>query len=147
MKVAVVSDELYPVNEFIIQQVKGLGHEVILFGALKSHEAEFWVDAAREAAQAITDGRCDEGIFFCWTGTGITIAANKIDGIRASLCTDSQTAAAARIWNGANVLALSNRLLTQDLAAEILNSWFNTAMNEESRRAIAALQMLEQERE
>ncbi|KTC75472.1 ribose/galactose isomerase [Legionella birminghamensis] len=135
MKIAVCSDELYPVNDFVVEQLKHSGHEVLLFGAVKSRKNEPWITATEEAARAISQGICQEGIFFCWTGTGTSIVANKLPGIRAALCTDAQTAAGARLWNNANVLALSNRLLTQDLAKEILTSWFNTPLNEESRKA------------
>lgn len=82
-------------------------------------------------------------VFFCWTGTGISIVANKIPGIRAALCTDAQTAKGARIWNSANVLALSNRLLTQDLAKEILDSWFNTPTDEKGKEVIKEIDAIE----
>ncbi len=143
MKIAVCSDELYPVNDFIVQELERLGHQVVLFGSLKSRENESWIEVAKAAAESINQGLCEEGIFFCWTGTGISMAANKIPGIRAALCTDAETAAGARLWNGANVLALSNRLLTQDLAKEILHAWFNTSMDEGSSRAVEELKALE----
>lgn len=143
MKIAVTSDELYPVNDFVIEELGKLGHRVIPFGALKSRQNESWVSAAQEAAEAITQGECDEGIFFCWTGTGIALAANKVPGIRAALCTDAQTAKGARIWNSANVLVLSNRLLTIDLAKEILEAWFNTKNNEQSEQALKAIKSIE----
>lgn len=124
IKIAVTTDEIYPVHAFVLDWLKAHGHEPILFGALKSNLDESWVKAAHEAAQAIKEGICTNGIFFCWTGTGISIAANKISGIRAALCTDAETARGARVWNHANVLALSNRLLSQDVAKEILTAWF-----------------------
>ena len=127
MKIAVVSDEFYPVNEFVVNDLKKRDHEVVAFGALASNKDEPWPMVAKDAALSIVKGLCDEGIFFCWTGTGISMAANKIPGIRAALCTDAETAKAARIWNHANVLALSNRLTTNDLAREILDAWFATA--------------------
>lgn len=145
MKIAVSSDELYPVNDFVVQELKRLGHEVILFGAIKSRQNEPWAPTAYVAANAIAQGICDEGIFFCWTGTGTSMVANKISGIRAALCTDEQTAVGARVWNGANVLVLSNRLLTQDLAKEILRGWFNTALGEHSKKAIADIKAIETE--
>ena len=143
MKIAVCSDELYPVNDFVVQELERLGHHVVLFGALQSRENESWVQVARSAAESINDGICKEGVFFCWTGTGISIVANKIPGIRAALCTDAQTAAGARLWNGANVLALSNRLLTIDLAKEILAAWFTTKMEHKSEVAIKEIESLE----
>ncbi len=143
MKIAVVSDELFPVNEFVVKELKQLGHEVVLFGAIKSGNNESWIAAGRAAAESISQGLCEEGIFFCWTGTGISIVANKIPGIRAALCTDEQTAAGARLWNRANVLALSNRLLTQDLAKKILAAWFNTAMDDGSEFAAKEIEAIE----
>ncbi|MBA3536993.1 MAG: RpiB/LacA/LacB family sugar-phosphate isomerase [Tatlockia sp.] len=143
MKIAVVSDELFPVNEFVVQELKQLGHEVVLFGAINSGNNESWIAAGRAAAESISQGLCEEGIFFCWTGTGISIVANKIPGIRAALCTDEQTAAGARLWNRANVLALSNRLLTQDLAKKILAAWFNTAMDDGSELAAKEIEAIE----
>ncbi|MCE3045727.1 RpiB/LacA/LacB family sugar-phosphate isomerase [Legionella sp. 16cNR16C] len=143
MKIAVCSDELYPVNDFVVEELRKSGYEPVLFGALRSRSNAPWIASTEEAAQAISSGDCQEGIFFCWTGTGTSIVANKIPGIRAALCTDAQTAAGSRIWNNANVLALSNRLLTQDLAKEILASWFNTALNEESEKAAAEILAIE----
>lgn len=127
MKVAVCSDEPYAVNTAIAEELERRGHEVVRFGALATGEDAPWPLVAREAAEAIASGACDEGVFFCWTGTGISIAANKVPGIRAALCTDPETARGARIWNHANVLALSNRLITTERAKEILDAWLATA--------------------
>jgi ribose 5-phosphate isomerase B len=143
MKIAVVSDELYPVHSFVLEWLKGQGHEPVLFGALKSEREESWVQSAWEAAQAIKEGICDEGIFFCWTGTGISIAANKLPGIRAALCGDAETARGARIWNHANVLALSNRLLDQEVAKEILAAWFEDFDVEKGAKGVTELKDFE----
>jgi ribose 5-phosphate isomerase B len=126
MKIAVCSDEPYPVNEFVAQALVERGHEVVRFGSLASGQQEPWASVARSAAEAVARGDCDEGVFFCWTGTGISIAANKVPGVRAALCHDAETARAARIWNHANVLALSNRATTPDVAKEILEAWLST---------------------
>lgn len=123
-RIAVVSDEHYPVNQFVMDWLKGNGYEVFVFGALKSHQDEPWVTATAEASQFISDNQADEGIFFCWSGTGSSMVANRFPKIRAALCTDAETARAGRVWNHANVLVLSNRLLSQDIAKEILNAWF-----------------------
>ncbi|STY29264.1 ribose/galactose isomerase [Legionella wadsworthii] len=145
MKIAVCSDELYPVNDYVVEELGRMGHEVISFGAIKSRQSEPWINTGKIAAEAIRDGLCDEGIFFCWTGTGISIVANKIPGIRAALVTDAQTAKGARIWNCANVLALSNRLITQDLAKEILDSWFNTQVDDKGEEIIHKITSIEKE--
>ena len=125
MKIALTTDEVYPVHQTVLAELKKLGHEVTLFGAFKTNKEEPWQECARVAAQAIERGECDEGIFFCWTGTGISIAANKVSDIRAALCTDAETARGARLWNDANVLCLSNRLLSDGLAKEIIAAWFH----------------------
>jgi len=125
MRIAVCSDEPYPVHQVLIGDLKDRGYEVVTFGSVKTNTEESWVKVAREAAEAVVSGACDEGIFCCWTGTGISMAANKVPGIRAALCGDSETASGARIWNHANVLALSNRLLNPENVLEILGAWFS----------------------
>lgn len=139
MKIAVTSDELHPVHSFVLEWLKEHGHDPVPFGALRSGQEESWVQSAREAAQAIKEGQCEEGIFFCWTGTGISITANKIPGIRAALCTDAETARGARTWNHANVLALSNRLLNQEMAKEILAAWFENFDRAKGAKGVAEL--------
>lgn len=144
MKIALVSDELYHVHTIVIDWLKEHGHEVVLFGALKSGKDEkSWVTPACQAIHAIQRGECKEGIFFCWTGTGISIVANKGPGIRAALCTDAETARGARIWNHANVLALSNRLLAQDVAKEILTAWFEDFDLQKGASGVAELRDFE----
>jgi len=144
MKIAVVSDDLYPVHDYVIKWLQDHGHELVLFGALKSRLTEnSWVQPTSEAARAINDGICEEGIFFCWTGTGVSMVANKVPGIRAALCTDAATTRGARIWNHANVLALSNRLLSQDIAKEILEAWFEPFESQKGERGVAELKDFE----
>ena len=83
----------------------------------------------------------------CWTGTGVCIAANKVPGVRAALCTDAQTAQGARIWNRANVLAMSLRLTSEPLAAEILDAWFDTALGDDPTdiKCVDYLEIIEQD--
>ena len=127
MRIAFCSDEPYPVHNVVRTELEKRGHEIVPFGAIKTKTEEPWARVAEEAARAVASGDCDEGIFFCWTGTGISMAANKVHGIRAALCADPGTAAGARIWNHANVLCLSNRMISGDIAKEILAAWFDTA--------------------
>lgn len=144
MRIAVVSDELYPVNEFVAAELERRGHVVERFGSLKSQQEESWALATQEAARVVAQKACDEGVFFCWTGTGASIAANKVKGIRAALCTDAETARNARIWNHANVLVLSNRLLTQDLAREILDAWFSAdPLDPKGKKGVSQLKEVE----
>lgn len=140
MKIALCSDELYPIHDLCIKELEQLGHSVVRFGAPLTRRAENWAIVAREAALCVAQKGCDEGIFFCYTGTGISIAANKIPKIRAALCFDAKTARDARIWNNANVLALSNRLISFDILKEILCAWFS---NPDLSMGIAGVRELE----
>ena len=126
MKIAVCSDEPHAVHDHLRDDLARRGHEVVAFGSVASGEEAPWAEVAERAARAVAEGECDEGVFCCWTGTGITMAANKVAGIRAALCTDAATAEGARVWNHANVLALSNRLLGPHILREILDAWFDT---------------------
>lgn len=139
MRIAFCSDEPYRVHERIRAICQDLGHEIVPFGAALSGEEEPWALVAEEAAMAVASGRCQEGIFCCWSGTGISMAANKVAGIRAALVTDPGGAAAARIWNHANVICLSNRLLSDDMAGEILRAWFETEPGVKGGQGVALL--------
>lgn len=143
MRIALCSDEPYPVHAAIEEEVTRRGHEVVRFGAIASGREEAWADVAEQAALAVSGGACDEGIFLCWTGTGITMAANKVSGVRAALCGDAGTAAGARKWNHANVLCLSNRTLSGDMAKEILASWFEAVRGEEGDDGVRRLEAID----
>jgi ribose 5-phosphate isomerase B len=144
MKIAICSDEPYPIHNFVLSEVRKRGHEAVLFGSLVSGKEESWAKVARDAALAISRGECDEGVFFCWTATGISMAANKVPGIRAALCTDAETAQGARIWNHANVLALSNRLMTEPLTKAILDAWFDTAFDPRGDAGVTDLKAVDE---
>ena len=144
MRIAFCSDEPYPVHGVIAAELERRSHAVVRWGAIASGKEESWARVAEEAAQAVARGECDEGIFLCWTGTGISIAANKVAGIRAALCADPATAAGARVWNQANVLCLSNRTLSGDMAKEILAAWFDTAPGDRGTAGVAELAAVEQ---
>jgi ribose 5-phosphate isomerase B len=125
MRIALASDEPYAVHRVVRAELEARGHQVVPFGSVVDGQEHPWASVAEAAAIAVRDRTCDEGIFFCWTGTGISIAANKVAGVRAALCADAATAAAARTWNHANVLCLSNRATSDDVAKEILAAWFD----------------------
>lgn len=127
MKLAVGSDERTHMTDVIIAGLDKRGHTVELFGALRADKAS-WSQVALEVAERVARGDADEGILFCWTGTGVSIAANKVPGIRAALCHDAETARGARRWNRANVLCLSLRATTETIAQEILDAWFATPL-------------------
>ena len=139
MRIAVAADEPYAVHRAVLAELQRRGHTVLPFGAFASGEAGPWAEVAEAAALAVVRGDCDQGVFFCWTGTGISIAANKIAGIRAALCGDPATAAGARVWNHANVLCLSHRTLSDDVAREILAAWFDTPPGDAGTPGVAQL--------
>jgi ribose 5-phosphate isomerase B len=143
VRIALCSDEPYPVHNTVRAWLEGRGHEVVPFGSIASGAETAWALAAESAAQAVANGDCDQGVFFCWTGTGISIAANKVSGVRAALCSDPGQAAGARVWNDANVLCLSNRTLADDLAKEILAAWFDTESDGRGDDGVAHLAAVE----
>jgi ribose 5-phosphate isomerase B len=139
MRIALCSDEPYPVHSTVRRWLEERGHEVVPFGAIATGAETRWAIAAEQAAEAVASGLCEAGVFFCWTGTGISMAANKVAGIRAALCSDPGQAAGARVWNHANVLCLSNRALSDDMAREMLAAWFDTDAGERGAAGVADL--------
>jgi ribose 5-phosphate isomerase B len=125
MKVAVGSDERNATTDAVLVALGERGVDVDTYGPLNDEPKE-WAEVSEEVAIAVSDGSADKGILFCWTGTGCSIAANKVDGVRAALCVDAETARGARRWNDANVLAMSLRLTTPVVAREILDAFFET---------------------
>jgi ribose 5-phosphate isomerase B len=124
MKVAVSSDMDTPLARKLVEELERRGHEPIVHGALADDERDDWAWASEAAARDVAKGSADQGIVCCWTGTGASIAANKVPGVRAALCGDAETASGARKWNDANVLALSLRATSEALLEEILDAWF-----------------------
>jgi ribose 5-phosphate isomerase B len=124
MRIAVAADELTGVAEALPEELRRRGHDPILHGAYVDAERPDWAWASERAARDVSERRADQAIVACWTGTGASIAANKVPGVRAALCGDAQTADGARRWNHANVLALSLRLTSQAALEEILDAWF-----------------------
>jgi ribose 5-phosphate isomerase B len=124
MRIALAADELTGVAQAIPDELRRRGHEPILHGAYAPQERADWAWASEQAARDVAAGQAEQAIVACWTGTGASIAANKVDGIRAALCVDAGTADGARRWNDANVLALSLRLTSQAELEEILDAWF-----------------------
>ena len=124
MRIAVSSDERTGVAEAVVEELRRRGHDPVVHGALTDGERPDWAWASEAAARDVADGRAEQGIVCCWTGTGASIAANKVDGVRAALCADAETARGARKWNDANVLALSLRTTSDALLEEILDAWF-----------------------
>jgi ribose 5-phosphate isomerase B len=132
MKISVAADERTGVAEQVVEELRRRGHEPLLHGALNEEERDDWAWSSEAAARDVADGRADQGIVACWTGTGASIAANKVAGVRAALCADAETARGARRWNDANVLALSLRTTSPAVLAEILDGWFEAAPSEDA---------------
>ena len=142
MKIAVGSDERTQLTDFVIEELRGRGVEVELHGPLKGEGLQ-WTDVAEEVSERVREGACEQGILFCWTGTGVSIAANKVPGIRAALCADAKTAEGARKWNDANILAMSLRATSQIVAKEILDAWLGSEPEEEEKPNIEKVSRIE----
>jgi ribose 5-phosphate isomerase B len=142
MKIVVASDEKTALTDFVVEDLKERGHELILLGPLVD-EALPWTLVSEQLADTVATGEADEGVLFCYTGTGASIAANKVSGIRAALCGDAQTAQGARWWNDANVLVMSLRATSTEVAKEILDAWFSETVKEEEKPTIAHLTEIE----
>jgi ribose 5-phosphate isomerase B len=128
MRIAVAADELVGVAGAVADALRERGHEVVAaHGALAPEERDDWAWCCEAAARDVAEARADQAVVCCWTGTGASIAANKVTGIRAALCGDAATADGARRWNDANVLALSLRTTSEAELAEILDAWFAAA--------------------
>jgi ribose 5-phosphate isomerase B len=145
MRVAVAADERVGIAEAVLTELRERGHEPIPHGALNESERDDWAWASESAARDVAAGRAEQGIVCCWTGTGASIAANKVPGVRAALCGDAQTAEGARRWNDANVLALSLRATSQAELTEILDAWFSAgpSADEDDRANVEHLAELE----
>jgi ribose 5-phosphate isomerase B len=125
VRIAVSADELTGIAASLPELLRARGHEPVLHGAYAADEPPDWAWASERAARDVADGVAEQAIVACWTGTGASIAANKIPGIRAALCADAPTAAGARRWNDANVLALSLRTTSEAQLEEILDAWLD----------------------
>jgi ribose 5-phosphate isomerase B len=146
MKLAVGSDERTHLTDVIVADLEKRGHTVERVGPLRD-ENMLWPHVAQAVAERVARGEADEGILFCWTGTGVSIAANKVPGIRAALCHDAETARGARLWNRANVLCLSLRATSEAVAKEILDAWFATPLGTDPLdvECVAAVSTIEQQ--
>lgn len=129
------TDETTPTSAALVDALAGAGHDVVV-----RMEGDPWPEVGRRVAEAVAGGEADRGVVCCWTGTGVSMAANKVAGARAALCTDAETARGARRWNDANVLALSLRLTTPAVAGEILDAFLTAATDEAEAEAVARLE-------
>ena len=135
MKVAFGTDERTPLTDAVRADLEARGHDVIA-------AAGEWAEVGARVGELVASGECATGVLFCWTGTGASIAANKVRGARAALCTDAATAAGAREWNDANVLVMGYMgLVTEDAVPGILDAWFRA---EPKPEAMDQIDLLEQ---
>ena len=128
-KIAVSCDEHGPLVEVLLTLLRKRGYEPVYFGPQEGEDAQDWPLVTKEAIDQVLQGKAAEAIVMCWTGTGCSIVANKMPGIRAALCLDAKTAAGARTWNHANVLALSQRVTSAAVLEEILDAWYETPLS------------------
>ena len=143
MKIAVGSDERTHLTDFVIEELKKRGIELELHGPLSGENIQ-WADVAQNVAERVANGKCDQGILFCWTGTGVSMAANKVPGIRAALCADAETARGPRKWNAANVLAMSLRLTSPIIAKEIIDAWFSASLEKDEATNVEKVKAIEE---
>jgi ribose 5-phosphate isomerase B len=139
VNVVLGSDERTSLTDEVGAMLRERGVELSLVGPPAGDDAQ-WADVGRRVGELVASGKCDTGVLFCWTGTGASIAANKVRGVRAALCTDAATAAGARRWNDANVLVMSLRLASTEVAREMLDAWFGTDADESEAANIAKLE-------
>jgi ribose 5-phosphate isomerase B len=119
MRIVVGADDEGPVAETVVDELRSRGHDVTVL------EREQWPDVARKVAETVARGDADQGVLFCWTGTGTSMAANKVPGVRAALAWEPWIAEGARRWNDANVLVMSLKRVEPKTAREILDAWLS----------------------
>ena len=139
MRIAVGSDERAHVTDAVVEHLQQKGIDVELHGPLGGKPLD-WVDVGRQVGERVASGACQQGVLFCWTGTGVSIAANKVPGIRAALCADAETATGARRWNDANILVMSLRATPEAVAKEICDAWLEAGPDEGERETIAKVE-------
>jgi len=134
MRVAFGTDERTEVTDAVKELLAERGHDVAVVG-----EGDPWPDVGRRVGEAVAAGEAERGVVCCWTGTGVSIAANKVPGVRAALCGDAETARGARRWNDANVLAFGLRLTTATVAEELVDAFLTTDPDPGEAEEIAKL--------
>lgn len=144
MKIVISADSLLGIASELPGWVREHGHEVVLWGALRPGADSAWATCSASAAEEIAAGRADQAVICCTTGTGASIAANKVPGVRAALCVDAFTAAGARRYNDANVLCISLRLTSATVMQEMLQAWYDAEIDPGQAASIAHVKRLDQ---
>ena len=146
MKIALGSDERLSVTDVVAEELRRRGHDVALVGPPAGEELQ-WADVAEQVGRRVASGEAEQGVLFCWTGTGVSMAANKVPGVRAALCGDAETARGARRWNDANVLCMSLRATSEVVAKEILDGWFEAQPDPSEAANIKKVRDLDRQRQ
>jgi len=146
MKIAFGADEKTGLTDLLAQELRRRGHDVEVVGP-PAGEALQWADVAARVGRRVAAGEAEQGVLCCWTGTGVSMAANKVAGVRAALCSDAETARGARAWNDANVLCLSLRATSETVAKEILDAWFAAEADPSEAENIEKVRRLDEGRE
>jgi ribose 5-phosphate isomerase B len=118
MRIVLGADDEGAVADAVVDDLRERGHDVTVL------EREQWPEVARKVGEAVASGEADQGVVFCWTGTGTAMAANKVPGVRAALVWEPWIAEGARRWNDANVLVMSLKRTAPETARAILDAWF-----------------------
>jgi ribose 5-phosphate isomerase B len=138
VRIVVGADDEGEVLDAVLDELGQRGHELTVL------PQDTWPDVARRVAETVASGEADQGMLFCWTGTGTSMAANKIPGVRAALAWDPWIAEGARKWNDANVLVMSLKRTEPDTARAIVDAWLAVdAPDEDERENIAKVAELE----
>ena len=146
MRIAVSADERTGVADQVAEALRARGHDPILHGALSENERDDWAWASEAAARDVAEGRADQAVVCCWTGTGASIAANKVPGVRAAACYSVAVARNSREHNGANVLSLGSKTITSAEMREIVQAWLATELTEERhQKRVAKIQAVERQ--
>ena len=145
MKIAIGSDHgAFALKSKFIAHLEAQGHEVKDFGTYSLASCDY-PDFGAAAAKAVASGECEKGIVLCTTGIGVSISANKVDGIRCALLSDVWSAKMTRLHNDTNVMALGAGVVGENLAMEIADTWLGTEFSGDERhqRRIDKLMALE----
>jgi ribose 5-phosphate isomerase B len=119
VKIVVGADDEGAVADTVVEELRQRGHEVTVL------ERDHWPEVAQRVAETVASGKADQGVLFCWTGTGTAMAANKVAGARAALAWEPWIAEGARRWNDANVLVMSLKRIEPEMAKQIIEAWLS----------------------
>ena len=135
MKISIACDHgAFDMKEAVKAHLEAKGFEVVDFGCHSLASCDY-PDMIAPAARAVASGECEKGIVLCTTGIGASIVANKVDGVRCALLTDTWSAKMTRLHNDTNVMALGAGIVGKNLALEIVDTWLETQFSGDARHA------------